>query len=151
MSPSTGSLGRWRWALVVAGTLGLAIIVVGTFLPWLGSGSARRNSYAAGGAVRRLVTLSSPLHDLLAAWPLIGAVAALAVAAVVLGHPVVGLWLALLVAVVTGTCAALVLPVHGNRYAHVVSTGPVTALIGAMLVALTGVITLCAVLARRPQ
>jgi hypothetical protein len=151
MPPRTGLAGRWRWILCGAGTVGLAVIVVGTFLPWLGSGSAQRNSYAAGGAVRRLVTVSSPVHDLLAGWPLIGVVAALAVAAAVLGHPVVGLGLAVLVAAVTGTCAAVVLPVHGNRYAHVITTGPITALIGAMLVALTGLITLGAVLARRPQ
>ena len=76
MTPPTGAAGRWRILLTGTGSLGLGVMVVGTFLPWLGSGTARRNSYAAGGAVRRLLTLSTPLHDMLAGWPLLGLAAA---------------------------------------------------------------------------
>ena len=151
MPPPTGSAGRWRLILTAAGAVGLVTAVVGTFLPWLKSGSVQRNSYAAGGAVRRLLRLDHTLYDLLAAWPLIAIVAALAVAATVLGRPVVGLALALLVAAAGGTCAGVVLTVHGNRYAQVVTTGPRTTLVGAMLVALTGLIAACAAFARRTR
>lgn len=140
-----------RTVLSSACGVGLVIIVIGTFLPWLGSGTAERNSYAAGGAVRRLLTLSRPLHDALGTWPLLGLIAACAIAALVLGYAAVGIGLATFVAVVAGSCAAAVLPVHGNRYAHVLHAGPVTTLIGAMLVALTDLITLGCALARRTR
>jgi hypothetical protein len=140
-----------RRALVASGTVGLVVTVAGTFLPWLGSGTAERNSYAAGGAVRRLLTLSRPLHDVLGAWPLLGVLAAVAVAAVLLGQPAAGLALGTIVAVVAGGCAAAVLPVHGTRYAHVLREGPVTTLSGAMLVGLTTLISLVLVFARRPR
>jgi hypothetical protein len=35
----------------VLGAIGLVAIVIGTFLPWLRSGTQDRNSYQAGGAV----------------------------------------------------------------------------------------------------
>ena len=140
-----------RAILVYAGGVGLVVTVIGTFLPWLGSGNAERNSYAAGGAVRRLLTLSRPLHDALGAWPLLGLVAACAVAALLLGYVVVGLCLGALVAIVAGGCAAAVLPVHGNQYAHVLHAGPLTTLLGAMLVALTDLIALGFAFARRPR
>jgi hypothetical protein len=140
-----------RLVLTGVGIIGLVCIVTGTFLPWLGSGSAERNSYAAGGAVRRLLTLNRPLHDLLGVWPLLGLVAALALAAVVLGHPIVGLSLGVIVAVVAGSCAVAVLSVHANRYLHVEREGPLTTLAGAMLVALTGLTTLGFAFARRPR
>jgi hypothetical protein len=137
--------------LTGVGSLGLVGIVVGTFLPWLASGSARRNSYAAGGAVHRLLTLSRALDDLLRLWPLLGLVAALALAAVVLGHPVVGLSLGMIAAVVAGSCAVAVLTVHPSRYLHVVREGPLTTLAGAMLLALTGLISLGFAFGRRPR
>ncbi|MCW2497924.1 hypothetical protein [Jatrophihabitans sp.] len=132
------------------GIAGLAVTIVGTFLPWLGSGSAERNSYAAGGAVRTLMSPSRPVQDLLGLWPLLGMVAAAAVAALVLGRAVVALGLALVVAAVAGGGALAVLPMKGNRYAHVLSTGPLTTLAGATLIALAGVISLVLALARRP-
>lgn len=138
-----------RRALAASGTVGLVVLVVGTFLPWLGSGTAERNSYAAGGAVRRLLTLSRPLHDMLGAWPAVGLLATVAVAVALLGHPAVGLTLGTAVAVVGGGCAAAVLTVPGNRYAHVVREGPLTTLCGAMLVGLTTLLSLVLVLARR--
>ena len=64
---------------------GIAVLVLGTFLPWLRSGRATRNSYEATGAVRRLVHPPGVLDDLFRIWPLLGAVCALAVAVYVLG------------------------------------------------------------------
>jgi hypothetical protein len=140
-----------RHLLTAAGTTGLVVIVIGTFLPWLGSGTAQRNSYAAGGAVRRLLTLDRPLHDLLAGWPVLGLLAAVAIAAALMGHPLYGLGLGMVVALIAGGSAGAVLGVHGNRYAHVLHEGPIWTLAGAMLVALTGLITVGLAFTRRPQ
>ena len=143
--------GRSRQVIVVAAATGLVVTVVGTFLPWLGSGRAERDSYAAGGAARRLLTLSRPVHDLLGAWPGLGLVAGVALALLLLGHLAAGLGTAFVASVVAGGCALAVLPVQGTSYAHVILTGPVITLIGAMLSALTSLITLGLAVARRPQ
>ena len=55
----------------IVGAVGLVTIVLGTFLPWLRSGTHERNSYQAGGAVRRLVEPSATVDHLLALWPFI--------------------------------------------------------------------------------
>ena len=143
--------GRPRHLIMVAAPVGLVVTVVGTFLPWLGSGQAERNSYAAGGAARRLLNLSPPVHDLLGAWPALGLVAAVAIALVVLGHLGPGLGLTFAVSAVAGACAAAVIPVRGTSYAHVLLTGPVITLSGATLSALTSLITLGMTLVRRPR
>ena len=50
-----------------AAVLGLAVIVLGTFLPWLRSGTVLRDSYESVGALRTLVE-GGVLTTLLTAW-----------------------------------------------------------------------------------
>jgi hypothetical protein len=49
--------------------LGLIVLVLGTFLPWLGSRRASRNSYETGGALQRLLGLRAAADAALSAWP----------------------------------------------------------------------------------
>ena len=64
----------------VVGGVGLVVLLIGTFLPWLRSGRNGRNSYQAGGAVRRLIGTSGLVDSLLALWPLVGLACAAVVA-----------------------------------------------------------------------
>jgi hypothetical protein len=52
---------------------GLALVVVGSFLPWVISGTVKRSSYAIVGVVDRLgIVGDGPLSQLLSHWPLLG-------------------------------------------------------------------------------
>lgn len=60
---------------LVAGA-GLSLVIWGSFLPWVVSGSVRRSSYAIVGIVDRLgVAGDGVLAALVAAWPLLGVLA----------------------------------------------------------------------------
>lgn len=58
------------------GCLGLIVMLTGTFLPWLRSGTARRNSYAASGLLRRLLDVPGWRSVLLHAWPFLALICA---------------------------------------------------------------------------
>ena len=64
---------RVRVVCVLIGCAGIVLVVVGSFLPWVISGSVRRSSYAIVGILGRLgIGDNGPLGILVAAWPLIG-------------------------------------------------------------------------------
>src|SRR4051794_27877693 len=67
------------------GSAGLMCVVIGTFLPWLYSGSRSRNSYATGGAVRRVLGVDGVGDAALAAWPFVGFACGAAIAALLVG------------------------------------------------------------------
>ena len=123
-----------RWP--VLGAIGLVVIVVGSFLPWLRSGRTARNSYETGGAVRRLIGTEGLVDDLLRLWPVIGVACAAAVALFVLGLRTLSTVLAGLSAMAAGAAAIAALAATANSLATVALTGPVVTLIGATLVAL---------------
>jgi hypothetical protein len=55
------------------GATGLILVVVGSFLPWVDSGTVRRSSYQIAGVVGRLgIGAGGALAFLIAAWPFIG-------------------------------------------------------------------------------
>ena len=64
---------RLRIALCWLTGSGLALVIVGSFLPWVISGTVKRSSYAIVGVVDRLgIAGSGPLSLLVSHWPLLG-------------------------------------------------------------------------------
>ncbi len=58
---------------LLIGGAGIVLVVVGSFLPWVVSGTVRRSSYAIVGILGRLgIGEDGPLGVLISAWPLIG-------------------------------------------------------------------------------
>ncbi len=120
--------------IAAVGGVGIAVLVLGTFLPWLRSGRATRNSYEATGAVRRLVHPPGVLDDLFRIWPLLAAVCALAVAVYVLGLHILGLAIGVLASLAGGAAAVAALAASDNAYASVIETGPAVTIAGAAIV-----------------
>ena len=132
--------------LVALGGCGLLLLVAGTFLPWLRSGSVLRNSYQTVRIARRLSALGDGVQGVLtAAWPAVGVVAALGAALYVLGARRIAAVAIALLAVFAGTVAmlAMVLLPASESTVRVIPAGPVVTLGGAIL-ALVGALTLLA-------
>lgn len=126
--------------------VGLLVVVVGTFLPWLQSGRATRNSYAADGAVRRLLDVSGPVDAALRMWPFVSLLCAVAAAAVILGILKIGFGLSMMAAVISGSVATVALAASPHGLVRPASAGPAVTLAGA-IVAVIG--ALCALVLER--
>jgi hypothetical protein len=64
---------RARVVSCLIGGTGLALVIVGSFLPWVISGTVRRSSYAIVGVVDRLgVAGDGMIGILVAGWPFVG-------------------------------------------------------------------------------
>jgi hypothetical protein len=120
----------------VLGAVGLVAIVVGTFLPWLRSGTQDRNSYQAGGAVRRLLGASGFIDHVLGLWPLVGVACAAAMALFLLGLRTLGSIVAGVSALAAGAAGVGALATTATTVAEVTLIGPLVTLLGATLVAL---------------
>lgn len=115
---------------------GLLLVVVGTFLPWLHSGRASRNSYATDGAIRRLLDVNGAAEAALRAWPFVSLLCALAAALVLLGLHRIGAGLALAAAAAAGPVAGWALASSGHGLIRPATSGPVVTLIGAVMIVL---------------
>ncbi|NIH80878.1 hypothetical protein [Amycolatopsis viridis] len=119
-----------------AASLGLALVVTGTFLPWFRSGSVSRSSYAAAGLADRLALLDHPLAGpALRAWVAVPAAAAVCLVLFVCGVARTAATVAALLAITGGTIALLA-TVQSGGTASVVSvslSGPLTTLGGSAL------------------
>ncbi|MDT4945558.1 MAG: hypothetical protein QOH14_2291 [Pseudonocardiales bacterium] len=135
-----------RVAAPALGLLGLAVIVAGTFLPWLDSGRATRNSYQASGAARRLLDVSGWLGGALQAWPFVGLVCAAVVVLYALGLPRGAAGLGLLTGALAAAVAIGALTVHGNGLVAPATRGPAVTIAGA-----TAVIIASTLLLLQPQ
>jgi hypothetical protein len=132
-----------RSRLVAAGGGGgLVVLLVGTFLPWLHSGRATHNSYAADGTIQRLLEVHGLARSALSAWPLLGVGCALAVALCTIGAPRSGAAVAVLLAVCAGAVAIGTLRVHATSLAKPAVVGPAVTLFGATLVVLAATLML---------
>lgn len=126
----------------VAG-IGLAVLVAGTFLPWLRSGIVLRDSYQSVGALRTLV--GGTPAALLNAWLMVIPACAVCVVLYAFRLRRTSAGLGCLVCAVVGTAAALVV-VQGTDPGAVVAAvapGPTVTLVGAT-VALIGAIAVLA-------
>lgn len=126
--PSRHRLAPWL------GGIGLLVLLAGTFLPWLRSGRAHRNSYRTGGLLRRLIDASGLVDAALAVWPFLGLACAAVVAVYALGARRASAALALVPGIGAGAVAVAVLGVDGSSFAAPVRTGPVVTAIGALAV-----------------
>jgi hypothetical protein len=123
--------------------VGLAVLVCGTFLPWLRSGAVQRDSYQSVGAWRTLV--EGPLNALLTAWLFVIPACGLCIALYALRLRRLSAGIGCAVCVVVGTAAGLVV-VQGADPGALIgasATGPAVTLVGAT-VALVGAIAVLA-------
>lgn len=129
---------RWRGGdnlvAAVLGCAGLVCVVVGTFLPWLYSGSRARNSYATGGALRRVFDVGGAADTALAAWPFVALACALAVGALILGLRRTSVVVGLLAAAAAMAGSIAMLTADGNGIVRPANTGPIVTLVGALAV-----------------
>lgn len=131
-----------RIAAPALGALGLVVLLGGTFLPWLHSGRAERNSYETGGALRRLLGLRGAADAAVSAWPSIALLCAAVVAIFAMGLRRCAAGLAVLTALGAGAVSITALRVDGNRFAKPAIIGPTVTLVGAAIVLVTATLTL---------
>jgi hypothetical protein len=123
--------------------VGLVLLVTGTFLPWLRSGSVLRDSYQSIGALRDLIPGSTGLVDaLVAGWVAVIPCCAVCVAVHALGLRRTAAVLLSVVSITVGTVAGVVTVQGGGSgsLVGVAGPGPVVTLVGATF-ALIGAIT----------
>jgi hypothetical protein len=142
LSRPTGRSAAGQIAGPALGLTGLVVLVVGTFLPWLDSGQAHRNSYETGGALKRLLGLRGPAEAAVAAWPSVALLCAAVVAIFAVGLRRSAALLGLLTALGAGAVAVAALNVDGNRFIRPVSLGPIVTLAGATAVLLAATVLL---------
>ncbi|MCP2163799.1 hypothetical protein [Goodfellowiella coeruleoviolacea] len=134
------------WIGTGSGAAGLLLVVVGTFLPWLRSGSVLRDSYQAIGSVRGLTNLNAGVGALLTAWIGIAPFAVLCVVLFTLGLRRTAAGLVVLFGTITGTTAGVAAVQGGDEGALIGITvaGPVVTLCGAVLAVVGAVAVLTA-------
>lgn len=143
--PAPGALGQ------LTGAAGAVLLVAGTFLPWLASGAALRNSYQAMAVARRLTPLGDgAVGVVLAGWPALGGITAACLVLYVLGLRRIAAVAISLLAVAIGTIATLmvVLLPPGDFTVRAVVVGPVVTMTGVVL-AVVGAVTTLASAANR--
>jgi hypothetical protein len=112
----------------------LVCVVVGTFLPWLYSGSRTRNSYQTGGALRRVFDVGGAGDSALAAWPFVGLACAAAIAALVLRLRRTAAIVGLVAAAAAAAGSIAMLTAGGNGIVRPAKLGPIVTLVGAVMV-----------------
>jgi hypothetical protein len=125
-----------RAAPALLGCAGLVCVVAGTFLPWLYSGSRSRNSYATGGALRRVFDIGGAGDTALKAWPFVGLACAAAIAALLVGLRRIAVVVGLIAAAGAAAGAIAMLTADGNGVIRPANAGPVVTLVGALTVPL---------------
>jgi hypothetical protein len=116
------------------GVAGLVCVVVGTFLPWLYSGSRSRNSYATDGAIRRVLGVGGLGGAALSAWPFVGLACGAAIAALLVGLRRTAAVIGVLAAVGAAAGAIAMLAADGNGFIRPANVGPIVTLVGALAV-----------------
>ena len=118
---------------------GLVLVVLGTFLPWLRSGSVERNSYATGGALHDLIGGGGASGLALDAWPFVSLACAVATALLVLGLSRAGALLGALAGLAAGAVATIALTVRSGFTVAPARLGPAVTLAGAVITLLAAV------------
>jgi len=121
---------------------GLVTVAVGTFLPWVISGTVLRDSYESIAIIRSVRLLDgSPLALVLDAWTLLIPVSTLGVVVYALGLRRSAATISALIAIIGGTIAGAASVSSGGEDVHlgISNAGPMTTLVGAVLT-LSGVV-----------
>ncbi|HEX6357786.1 hypothetical protein [Actinophytocola sp.] len=116
--------------------VGLVTVAVGTFLPWVRSGSVLRDSYESIAVLRAIKVLDgSPLVLVIDAWTLLIPVSTLCVVIYAVGLRRTGGTISSVVAIISGTIAGAATVVSGGEEVRlgIASAGPTTTLVGAVL------------------
>jgi hypothetical protein len=133
-----------RLAAIVT-AIGLALVVVGSFLPWFRSGRRVRASYELFDLVDRLELLSGGAARVaVAGWLLVPLAAAGAAAALLLGRSTIGAVISIVVGLYTAVLASVVRSTAGRWEA-----GTAVATIGGIVATMGGLILLAST--RRPR
>lgn len=114
--------------------------MLGSFLPWLRSGHATRNSYQTDGAIDRLLELDAAPHLALRLWPFVSLACAAAIVLLVFGLLRIAAVVTLLCSVVAGAVAAGALVAPRVASIAVAQLGPSVTLAGSVLGGLTAII-----------
>lgn len=124
------------------GATGLVALVVGTFLPWLTSGSSHRNVYRAGNALRGVLGVRGVAAVGLDVLPFVGLWCAAVAIAYALGYRRVACAGGLLVAAaaLSGAIGALVTGADG--FVKAAPAGPIVTILGALFVAAAATVLL---------
>lgn len=131
---------RPHTTVAVAGAVllgaGLVTIAVGTFLPWVRSGSVLRDSYESIGVIRSIRVLDgSQLALVLDAWVALIPVSTLCMIGYALGFRRSAATTSCVVAIISGTVAGAAIVLGGGEEVRlgISSIGPTTTLVGAVL------------------
>jgi hypothetical protein len=124
------------------------LVVAGTFLPWLHSGSVTRNSYEAAGAIRGGLDVGPLAGAALRVWPAVSLACAAAAALYLLGIRAAGAVLVVLLAVVALVVAVGTLVAGRSGTVTVAPTGPAVTIAGAALALIAT--TIAAITRTRP-
>jgi hypothetical protein len=119
-----------------AGAAGLVLIAIGTFLPWVRSGTVLRDSYEAIGVIRAVKAVDGdPLELVLDAWTMIVPAATVCIAAFALGLRRTAATISVILAIICGTVAGTATVLSGGENVRLgtASAGPTTVLVGAVL------------------
>jgi hypothetical protein len=124
----------------VAGALltavGLVAVAVGTFLPWVVSGSVLRDSYQSIAVIRTFRMLDgNPLALVIDAWTLLIPAMTLCVVMYALGFRRSSATISAVIAIISGTVAGAATVLSGGEEVRlgIASIGPTTTLVGAVL------------------
>src|SRR5690242_12085623 len=111
---------------------GLVTVAVGTFLPWVVSGSVLRDSYESIAVIRAVKILDgSPLALVLDAWTLLIPVSTLCVVVYALGFRRSAATISTVIAIISGTIAGAASVSSGGEDVRlgISSAGPITTLV----------------------
>lgn len=120
----------------------MAVLIAGTFLPWVVSGQVRRNSYEFAGLVQQLGVVSGVAALLARGLPFLGPMCMVPVLVAVLGWRRSAGVLSVIVGVLVGGGSTALLILASGRSAMGVALdplGPTTVIIGAALLTAAGV------------
>lgn len=135
-----------RTAAVLVLLVGLTLTIIGTFLPWLISGSVTRNSYQLAGALQQFRVVDSRLMDtVVAGWAFLGPI--LLVPTVLLAlrmwRTAAGLSVGVGLLVAAAAVTTLVVVGSKSRFGiRLADAGPLTVACGSALIIVAGLLLL---------
>ncbi len=122
--------------------VGLVVVAVGTFLPWVRSGAVLRDSYQSISVLRTVKALDdSPLELILDAWTMIIPAVTVCIVLYALGFRRSAATISTIVAIISGTVGGVATVVSGGEGVRlgIAGSGPTTTSVGAVLT-LVGVV-----------
>lgn len=134
---------RSQITFIVLAVASIGLMLYGTFRPWVQSGTVARNSYQIAGVLRRTEFVPSRTAlALVSAWPYLTSLLVVPLLLVVFGLWRTAGFALTIIAVSVGALMAVMLGIFTGRQlagVFLLSSGPITVLVGAGLAAIAGV------------